>query len=46
MGALIQLGKGQLYYDDIVESLTENNNVQLTYVAPGSGLLLNRLELS
>ncbi|MCK5441651.1 MAG: tRNA pseudouridine(38-40) synthase TruA [Maribacter sp.] len=45
MGALIQLGKGQLHYDDIVESLTENNNVQLTYVAPGSGLLLNRLEL-
>lgn len=46
MGALIQLGKGQLHYDDIVESLTENNNVQLTYVAPGSGLLLSRLELS
>ncbi len=44
MGALIQLGRGELTLSDIEASLQENNMVQLTYIAPGSGLLLNRLE--
>ncbi len=44
MGALIQLGKGELTLADISASLEPNNEVQLTYVAPGSGLLLKRLE--
>lgn len=42
MGALIQLGRGELTIQDIAASLQENNTVQLTYIAPGSGLLLNR----
>lgn len=46
MGALIQLGKGELTINDIQTSLTAESKLQLTYVAPGSGLLLNRLELS
>jgi len=46
MGALIQLGKGELMINDIHTSLTRENKLQLTYVAPGSGLLLNKLELS
>jgi tRNA pseudouridine38-40 synthase len=46
MGALIQLGKGELTINDIQTSLTAENKLQLTYVAPGSGLLLNKLELS
>ena len=46
MGALIQLGKGELMINDIQTSLTAENKLQLTYVAPGSGLLLNKLELS
>jgi len=46
MGALIQLGKGELMINDIHTSLTRENKLQLTYVAPGSGLLLNNLELS
>lgn len=44
MGALIQLGRGELTLNDIEESLKPNNSIQLTYVAPGSGLLLNSLE--
>lgn len=44
MGALIQLGKGELSFNQIQESLTENSSIRLSYVAPGSGLLLNKLE--
>lgn len=44
MGALIQLGRGKLTRPDIETSLQENNTVQLTYIAPGSGLLLHQLE--
>ena len=43
MGALIQLGRGELKLLDIEESLKENSSIQLTFVAPGSGLLLNQL---
>lgn len=44
MGALIQLGRAELAFSDIEESLEENNTTLLTFVAPGSGLLLNKLE--
>ncbi|MFK7813716.1 MAG: tRNA pseudouridine(38-40) synthase TruA [Maribacter sp.] len=44
MGALIQLGSGELSFSDIEESLKINSEIQLSYVAPGSGLLLNSLE--
>ncbi|WP_373518358.1 tRNA pseudouridine(38-40) synthase TruA [Pricia sp.] len=44
MGALIQLGRGELTVSDIEVSLQENNTVLLTYIAPGSGLLINRSE--
>jgi len=43
MGALIELGKGHLSLADIKKSLVEKNSIKLTYVAPGSGLLLNEL---
>lgn len=43
MGALFQVGKGELSLDTIKESLTPNTNIVLTTVAPGSGLLLNKL---
>lgn len=46
MGALIQLGKGELSLGDIEASLLAPDTVQLTTVAPGSGLLLNRLEFN
>jgi len=43
MGALIQLGRGELELATIKQSLEEGNSIQLTFVAPGSGLLLNQL---
>ena len=44
MGALIQAGKGKMSLNEISESLSENSAIQMTHVAPGSGLLLNKLE--
>jgi tRNA pseudouridine38-40 synthase len=44
MGALIQVGKGELSISDIKNSLQGENNLKLTYIAPGSGLILNQLE--
>jgi len=44
MGALILLGKGELSMEDIKASLKEDYTAQISYVAPGSGLLLNKLE--
>ncbi len=46
MGALLQLGSGELTFEDIEKSLEPNNLIQLTYVAPGSGLLLHTLEFA
>ncbi len=43
MGALFQVGKNELSIKDIKESLKPNSNIKLTTVAPGSGLLLNKL---
>lgn len=43
MGALFQVGKGELSINDIKDSLTSNTSMVLTTVAPGSGLLLNVL---
>lgn len=44
MGALIQVGKGELTAMDIKASLKKENQTVLTYVAPGSGLVLNNLQ--
>lgn len=43
MGALIGLGKKELSLSDLRASLEPGNKALLTYVAPGSGLLLHRL---
>ncbi|MFX0557026.1 tRNA pseudouridine(38-40) synthase TruA [Maribacter sp. CXY002] len=44
MGALFQVGKGELSKQQIIDSLKPNNTIQLTTVAPGSGLILNQVE--
>lgn len=46
MGALIEVGKGNLFLEDIKNSLTNTSTIKMTSVAPGSGLLLNRLEFN
>lgn len=43
MGALFQVGKGELSIAEIEESLRPNTHITMTTVAPGSGLLLNSL---
>jgi tRNA pseudouridine38-40 synthase len=43
MGALIQLGRGELNSVDIEDSLSGKSEITLTYVAPGSGLILHRV---
>lgn len=44
MGTLIQLGKGEIEISDIQESLKEGNEMVLNYIAPASGLILNKID--
>lgn len=44
MGALVELGKGTLSLEIIKESLKSDSDVQFSFVAPGSGLQLAKLE--
>jgi tRNA pseudouridine38-40 synthase len=44
MGALIQLGKGELQLTDIEKSLRPENTLLIKSIAPASGLILNRIE--
>ncbi|MGB5270644.1 MAG: tRNA pseudouridine(38-40) synthase TruA [Eudoraea sp.] len=44
MGALIQLGRGLLSLDEIERSLMEETDIKISYIAPGSGLVLHKLE--
>lgn len=44
MGALVQLGKGELTLNDINTSLIPGCDMQMNYIAPASGLILNRIE--
>ncbi len=46
MGALILLGKGEIGMQTIEDSLTGEEEVLIPYVAPGSGLLLNKIEFN
>lgn len=44
MGALIELGRGEINLDDITNSLQPNSTVIMNYVAPASGLILNAVQ--
>ena len=44
MGALIQVGKRELALSEIKKSLENRTEIKLTYVAPASGLLLNKID--
>ena len=44
MGALILLGRGLLSLEEIQLSLTQDTDIKIPYIAPGSGLVLNKLE--
>ncbi|WP_394800473.1 tRNA pseudouridine synthase A [Aestuariivivens sediminicola] len=44
MGALIDLGKGELTLEDLEKSLLPGNDLRREYIAPASGLILKRIE--
>lgn len=44
MGTLIQLGKGELSLEDIEESLKPESEMTMTFIAPASGLILNKID--
>jgi len=44
MGALINLGRGDMTLDDIRKSLMPESTTVIEYIAPASGLILNRIE--
>ncbi|QED37026.1 tRNA pseudouridine(38-40) synthase TruA [Antarcticibacterium arcticum] len=44
MGTLVQLGKGEITLDQIRESLLPENNMVMNYIAPASGLILNKID--
>ncbi|WP_317042900.1 tRNA pseudouridine synthase A [Maribacter ulvicola] len=46
MGALVQLGKYELTLDDIRDSLITGSTHKLNTIAPGSGLILSKLEFN
>ncbi len=46
MGALVKLGRGEVTLDDLSASLSGKDIKKLDYIAPSSGLMLNRIEFS
>lgn len=44
MGTLIDLGKGKLSLEDIRMSLLPESTIKMNYIAPASGLILNKIE--
>lgn len=44
MGALINLGRGDITLNDIRKSLLPESTIIIEYIAPASGLILNKIE--
>ncbi|MFD0841995.1 tRNA pseudouridine synthase A [Flaviramulus multivorans] len=44
MGTLIDLGKGKLSLLDIENSLKNDSNIKMDYIAPASGLILRKID--
>jgi tRNA pseudouridine38-40 synthase len=44
MGALIKLGRNEMTLDDIKKSLLPESKTVIEYIAPASGLILNKIE--
>ena len=43
MGALIKLGRGEVDLDFIAQSLAKESEVSMDYIAPASGLILQKI---
>lgn len=46
MGALLQVGKGELSLEDLKASLSPDNIIPIDYIAPASGLILNAIDFN
>ncbi|MFD2518688.1 tRNA pseudouridine synthase A [Salinimicrobium flavum] len=46
MGGLVMLGRGELSLEDIERSFDPEVNMLINYIAPGSGLILNKIDFS
>lgn len=46
MGSLVLLGRGELDLEDIQNSLKSGVNMPMNYIAPGSGLILNKVSFA
>ena len=44
MGALIKLGRGDITLQYIIDSLKPESKEVMDYIAPASGLILNKIE--
>lgn len=44
MGALVQLGRGEIRMEEFETSLDPEQEFLITYIAPGSGLILNEID--
>ncbi|WP_136481079.1 tRNA pseudouridine synthase A [Cognatitamlana onchidii] len=44
MGTLIDVGKGKLTLQDIKDSLVPDSKIKMDYIAPASGLILNKID--
>ena len=44
MGTLVQLGRREISLEDIQDSLKPENEVLIDFIAPGSGLMVNRID--
>jgi tRNA pseudouridine38-40 synthase len=44
MGTLFRLGKGEITVDDIIQSLKGESHETIGYIAPSSGLMLNKVD--
>jgi tRNA pseudouridine38-40 synthase len=44
MGAMVQLGRGEFSIDHIERSLAPEVKMPMNYIAPGSGLILNKVD--
>lgn len=46
MGTLVQLGRGEFSLADLEKSLDPNIKMPVNYIAPGSGLILNKVDFT
>lgn len=44
MGTIVLVGRGEFSLEKLKESLLPNNEIEINFIAPGSGLILNKID--